>query len=250
MSGLLRPVVPVVEKRVPRDSIKGSIGRKWGIDGVTMCEEGWPAGIHIEVYTTTATKDVVHRLASLHENGHAACQQDILRNTDTRRSAWNILTGYNRWQAEVEAWMRGLAGYTVDLDDSMLILDCMNSYRRGIPVSDTEWTDFVDLLGTLYNGNTKDLHDYVPLEPDPGEEPRECLPGVFTPDDGRDGEFDDAEDGEGSRHEVDMDNPFDNRWLEQDVLDELATGSSIEDVAKKHGLDTSKLPPLVAAMRT
>ena len=125
--------IPITKKRVPKDVIAGSIGRKWNIDGVTQYPEGLPV-INIEVYTTGNTENVVFSLAMLHELGHAKVCHDINDNQPSR--TWEILTRYDRWEAEVEAWMRGIEGHTIDFLDATLILDCMNSYRRGIPASD------------------------------------------------------------------------------------------------------------------
>lgn len=237
--------IPVIEKFVPRGEIKGSIGRKWAVDGVTRIEQPM-TGINIEVYGTHDLVETVKRLASMHENGHAASMNDVIENRPN--AAWDVISRYNRWVGEVEAWMRGLDGYTIDYVDSTFILDCMNSYRRGIPATEAQWDDFVDLLSSAYYGEPDDLFDYEPLEPDPGEKVRYCLPD-FNEDDGRG----DDEDGGGDRDEhdesPDQDNPFDNGWLEQDILDELANGTTIDEAAEKHGLDSNRLPPLIAAMR-
>jgi len=238
----------VIEKIVPKDSIKGSIGRKWAVDGVTKFPRDLDA-IHIEVYKTTATSDSAIRLASLHEHGHASTGLDVIGNIGEKEASFTVLSGYDRWQSEVEAWMRGLEHYNIDMADASLILDCLNSYRRGIPAKQSDWLEMLELLATVYTGDKQDLYNYVPLEPDPGEKPRQCLPD-FNEDDGRggDGEEEDGEDG-GQRRDYDKDNPFDNRWLEQDVLDEIAGSKTIEEVAKARGLDPNRLPPLLEAMR-
>jgi len=238
----------VIEKVVLKDEIKGSIGRKWAIDGITRFPRALDA-IHIEVYKTGETSDSSIALASLHEHGHAASGIDVIGNIQDPLGAYSLMERYDPWEAEVEAWMRGLEHHSINLLDAHLILDCLNSYRRGIPMRDgARWDEMIELLGTVYDGPVKDLFDYVPLEPDPGEKARQCLPD-FNEDDGR-GDDDVDEEGNGHRQDYDKDNPFDNGWLSQEVLDEVAGGKSIADVAKARKLDPNRLPPLLEAMRT
>ena len=246
-------VPSIIARNVQKDSIKGSIGRKWAVDGVTTFPIALDT-IHVEVTQTTKTKSWVVMLAALHEKGHAFCGQDVVRNVDHSSGAYKLLGTYDKWQSEVEAWMRGLEHRGIDYADGTFILDCLNSYRRGIPATEEQWQEAIELLGTVYAGDVQDLRDYLPLEPDPGEKLRECLPD-FTKDDGRSDddereEKDDKGDDKGDqRNDYDEANPFDLRWLAQNILDKVAGGSSIEAVAAEYDLDPTRLPPLLAAMK-
>lgn len=258
-------VLPTIHKSVvAKDAVPGSIGKKWGIDGITVYPEHLRA-ISVEVTRTPTTKDVVAELATLHEVGHAEACVDIVRNVGNG-DAFNTLCTQDKWRGEVEAWMRGLEHHTIDLDDAMLILDCLNSYRRGIPATDDQWRDAIDLLGTVYDGDVQDLHDYVPLEPDPGEKPRDCQPSTVE-DDGR-GDDPKPEDGDGDEdkgggdNDDDRDDPekgendgytkknqYDNGWLKQEILDKVAAGDDVQLLAIEYDLDVDKMPPVIKAMR-
>jgi len=254
-------VTETLNERGP--AMPGGIGKKWAVDGRTIYPETLDT-VRVEVdyipeRYTAATKGHVIALARRHEHGHASVAGDMLLNSNVK-DAWTMLQKYAKWDNEVEAWMRGLENAVIDFDDVMFILDCLNTYRRGVPATDEQWDAARELIAVVYDGPKKDVFDYVPLEPDPDDPPpKGCMPQFGDPfghdeGDGKGpgpGGDDEGEKQEpkGEGEENPRDNPFDWGWLKQEVLDVIAGGTSIEDAAKEFDLDPTRLPPLLQAMQ-
>jgi hypothetical protein len=162
--------------------------------------------------------------------------------------AYDILFGGDRWVLEVEAWMRATDGALTNRTQVEFMLDCLNSYRRGLPdVSDERWNEMVELVAS--NAIEPDhARTYVPIEPDPNEELPECM--SFKPDDSEDedgGDQPDRQPQSGGEPETHDQTP-DTGWLTQPIIDAVKTGASIADLARLHGLDPNRLPALIKAM--
>ena len=269
-----------------RETLPGSIGRVWQVSGVTAIPPTMDKATITVEYAEKMSD--IHWLAAQHEVGHALIGHDVARLFGGGVEAFDQLSGMNRWWAEVTAWVNGLESENTVLTEEQahFALDCLNSYRRGLPaqgtpVSEADWNEAVNAIDRFYGGS-EDLHLYVPLEPDPtGDAPKNCLPGIpmdiFIGSEGGENEVpepeqndepeadQDADDGDedDSDQEDDEDEdedelpddevpepaiPMDQRWVQQDIIDAIIGGKTIGQVADEHGLDPLTVPPLVLAI--
>lgn len=240
-------------KRTPGGPQPGAVGKKWGILGVTTINE------ELEVAEIEVRFDPVHDapiiLAEYHERGHVAVVEDII-NGVPRDDALAVLDEYDRWQNEVEAWGR-IPDDNLAYEDGTFILDCLNSYRRGLGISDEEWEAGREVItSTIISVYARPaLREYEPIEPDPDEPPPSgCChidgeaDGDGGEEEGKDKGDDSGEDGDGDGDgklinvEVQRDTKYEQRWLDEDTL-RLLEKNSIESVAVQRGLDVQKTPP-------
>jgi len=255
-----------ITEKVEIGKPEGSIGRVWKIDGVT--EFSKPLDVARVIITKTPdTRIGIIALALGHERGHGECVQDVIQNVDPD-DQWRVCCGYDAWQSEMEAWMHAfqrLDTHSLDEDMCHFVLDCMWSYKKANNVSDGEWTTMINvMLAEMYSGATQDLHDYEPLEPDPGEKPRGCMPDFDDDDGGDDGDDDEGGGGDETENKPELDpdrkmpeeyedektkpNKFDNGWLRQDILDAITNGADLNDLAEEFKLDPTRLPPIISSM--
>jgi hypothetical protein len=171
------------------DSIRARpIGAKWGVDGVTKINAALTKSIIRVRFTNEAVAGPI-MLTMQHERGHAALAADVADGEYENKLPFDVLRGYDKWQNEIEAWVRG-CGEFGSYEDGMMILDCLNTYRRNLSVSDEEWIAGREvILDCLINPTYHTaLRQYEPLEParnDEGywPEPPECVEVVDDDDD-------------------------------------------------------------------
>jgi hypothetical protein len=178
------------ERYVPETDRPGGIWTKWGVDGVTQYGNDLrTADITVTYQMATSS---VHHVAMIHERGHVDVLRDIVANVAVDEDAKTVLRSYDKWQGEVEAWVRGLDATAISREHGYFILDCLNTYRRSLAISDDEWyAAKVLIAGYAATADSQaDLLNYVPLEPEPGDPP----PCGGT--EGRDPEDDDPEEGD------------------------------------------------------
>ena len=242
-------VTEVIDGAIEHGAPPGSIGRIWKVAGWTTFNHKLSSA-RILVQNTAGTANSITHLAVDHERGHVDVARDILASSIDGAEAFKVLKGHDRWQIEVEAWLHGLEQSRVpNLVESHFhfILDCLNSYRRALSVTDEQWEEAVRLIAEDI-ADVDELLAYKPLEPDPGEEPPSCMPGIPYPASDSDSDGDDPtlpfEEGDFTKG----DSLFDRRWLLQDVLTDLRT-RTINEVAIARGLDPTRVPPLIAAMK-
>jgi hypothetical protein len=227
-----------IERR--RGTIPGSVGRFWGLSGVTRVDSSMlKASIEIE---SDGTHAQLINMTIDHEMGHVSVACDV--RDFYGQDAFDDLLEYDRWQHEVEAWIRGLSDTMIWSDEQgRYVLDCLNSYRRALDVSDRDWVDGVRAL--LFSLVTDEsirnyLLGYRPLEPDPDDDPG--TGGCITRGDVEDG---------GGEPEPERAPETDRGWLRRDIMKQAFNDpNSIPALAAEHGLDLNKLPPLLKAVIT
>ena len=269
--------IPVHTSYEHTDALPGSAWRKWGIAGVTKI----PAGLDkmtivVEHKTARANNNKIAMLARKHELGHADTVQDILDASSSVAEAFDIVkNGYDRWQLEVEAWIRGceddkafnrIIHHEGQFTCGTFILDCLNSYRRGLEISESDWRDGrTAVVEALFSVEwiKAALYEYEPLEPDQEEDPQT---GCFGDENGipfirlpaqpeEDGdEKDDApqpEPGEFSQEEDHFEyepgQKMNDVWNNQEVLDYIASGHGLQNTGRKYNLDPMQASPLAKA---
>lgn len=267
-----------------RDEVPGSIGKKWGVTGVAAVKEFFTEADVTTEYDQQLASNNSRVLARAHELGHVSVAQDYVDGMDLE-TAWDSYRQTPVFENEVEAWLRGIekefGGQISGINSVHLILDCLNSYRRGRGATDAQWTGALAVIADFYAGPASDVWDYEPLEPEANEEIQNCQPQVTgpaqeaeegepAPEDAEDGgegggtrnpmpegdaPEDQPEDGrtEGSSgraipNTADQDVADDAGWLDQKVLDDLNEGRTIREVAARYGLNPAKVPPLAAAI--
>lgn len=243
-----------IESRIEtKDILPGAIGRHHHIDGVARFNDAFD-GAEVVITRTRETNASKIMLAQAHEHGHVGTFADIVPNS-RKHAAENT----DRFKLEVEAWLRGFER----IHDSMLsrfesfafVLDCLNSYRRNLDVSDEHWNDSVALIASYWVGSAdgaQRILEYMPLEPDPTEEPPVCVRDANGEPIGKgsDGDGSYNPNDEGLPPEYNENGTGDNRWLRQDILDDLRKGEyTVEDAAEIHDLPLDRLPALIEAMR-
>jgi hypothetical protein len=223
-----RPIDKTITS-ISREDIPGSIGKKWGVTGAAVVHEGFDrAEVTIEyVDFRSAPRNQV--LARAHELGHVSIAQDYVDGIPSERLAWDSYTRMPIFENEVEAWLRGIeadfGGVIDNLGDVHLILDCLNSYRRGHNATDDQWARALEVIADYFTGDPAGVWEYIPLEPEIDEELPNCQVAVTGPLD-----------------------EFDERWNTQEVLDDLLEGRTIREVAARYGLNPAKVPPLAAGI--
>lgn len=164
------------------DFSKAAFTRKWKVAGVTEIEAAMTKA-EITIDIDEETEGMVAACAMKHEIGHVLVASDIAENDGD----FETLTSYDRWQNEVEAWVRGVEdsidnndGHLLRFHHASMMLDALNSYRRGLNVSDEDWEAARELLFDVVQPRDQDAFaEYVPIEPDP-DEPPPCS-GHFKP---------------------------------------------------------------------
>jgi len=252
-----------VDKGSPQDSFE----RKWKAKGYSMVTPDMNRGA-IRLDLNSRARADVAVLVNLHEIGHLSVADDVRDSGET----FDVLKKYDPFQVEVEAWVRGLESHVWPATYEMgtLILDCLNSYRRALGVSATEWIAARKVIMSLFprEDTKRKLFLYDPLEPEVGDSPPECLSdgtgeGWPEPGDGEnDSELEDSETenadedepggNEDEEHENDEEedyDPFIIDWDDQKVVNDLMGGKSIEQVQAKYGLPF-KPTPLALAIAT
>lgn len=247
-----------------------AFGRKWGVDGVTEIDSEMRRAL-ITVRYTRDTYNTVITLATAHERGHASVARDVDEgyselSTSTR---FERLGNYDRWQNEVEAWLRGCANIEIDqLHEGQFMLDALNTYRRSLGVSEEDWVTAREVLldGIVVEYLWQMLRQYEPLEPDPNDEHDDnCIhESEYVDDDdwensepvpesgGNTDEFEPGDD----EPEPDQDpistekhargqNQLD--WMSPEIAERVMNGESIESLANEFNLDPTNLPPLLKA---
>jgi len=262
---------------ISREEIPGSVGKKWGVTGSAAVHEGFVEA-DVKVEYAPHSRDRSRVLARAHELGHVSIAQDYVDGIPSESLAWESYRGMPVFENEVEAWLHGIeaefGGRIPTQLDVELILDCLNSYRRGKNATDEQWAQALEVIADYYVGPKSHVFDYQPLEPEIGEEPPSCGTGVVgpAPEDHEDGdspstghehsrpapasEDDDEDDEVGNSGEAgnpnedygDLSGEFDSGWNVQEALDELLQGSSPRRVADRYGLDVDRMPPLARAI--
>ena len=279
--------LPVTENFIPQYAFEGKIGRHWQIAGVTKVPATLDK-IDIEVEFSADTLDRIKNLALRHEQGHADLTQDVVSAYGRTEDAFKILKDeYDPWQNECEAWIRGHGSRLPIkwIKAGQFVLDCLNSYRRGLNVTEEEWTlgTTVVIEALFHKDLWEVLKRYIPREP---EAPEDFLQPCGEPDGdefipipepNEDGPLDEdpkegdtERDGEGSKESPDgdgMDKPptpesgperdenpikmdapkLDKSWNDPDVVD-LLDSMTIEEIGRLRGLDPALAPPLIVVM--
>lgn len=234
--------------------LAGSFGRKWGIAGTTAYSRHRPEAIITIIVNEAPTveqanvRTSAYSMACLHEYGHVDILDDLFDQVETWDDAAKLMRGYDVYQAEIEAWLRGLAIQRARLDytDYMFVLDALNTYRRGYNVSDKDWADGRNLLLQCVIPNMRDrAKDYVPLEPDPGSDPtRSCMRPLDEHD-----EVEDDDESDGGASETDETRPegysMRQRWaqLPHKVAQDVISGRmTLAQVAQELDLDLRAAP--------
>ena len=193
--------MPIHTTFVPREKqdIPGSIGKKWGVTGVAVVHEGFDKAVVTVDYVLFRSAPRNQVLARAHEFGHVAVAQDYIDGIPSEMDAWDAYRRMPIFENEVEAWLRGIeadfGGVIEQKQDVHLILDCLNSYRRGLKATDDQWAQALILIADYYTGPPEDVWEYEPIEPEIGEEPQNCQVVVVGPpdQDGEDAQPDDSQ---------------------------------------------------------
>lgn len=248
---------------LPDGATPGAVGRKWGVNGATKFRKQMDS-LAIEVQHEVRVERVTADMASMHERGHAHTINDVLLDAPNADEAWTTMCGYDRWQCEVEAWIRGLNEQRTlidNIEEAEFVLDCLNSYRRGLPdVTDADWEEAVEvIIGSIVVEDEElrqRIREYEPIEPEPNDPaPGGCMPSVPMPgDDGEDNDGGDGDEDMQGNGEGETPNPdnltenFDAGWLAPNILDALQGGVSATTLARERGLDVNRMPPLAQAL--
>jgi hypothetical protein len=265
------------------ESLPGSIGRKWGVEGYTKFTEDLSSATVQVNGASNATYGTIE-WTQAHELGHVGTGQDMADAYEGHEhEGYKVLFGGDRWVLEVEAWMRALDEKgLVQFAYAAFMLDCLNSYRRNLPdVSDERWDEAVELIaGRCVSPDT--VREYVPIEPDADEPPPKCMSFIPAPDaddesepdegddegdgqpddedgdapepDGAGGELPDDESGEGkNENESDVDDrelarTIDGNWLAQPIIDAVQTGADPLVLAEQYQLDPGAIPALIKSI--
>ena len=268
-------------ERVTEAPARSSVWDKWLVAGMTRIPVEMDKA-DIKVQMTGDTRDAITAWAMRHEEGHVGVAEDVVDGCGGNRTeAAEVFTDYDRWQNEVEAWTRS----TFELhrkSSAEFILDCLNSYRRGLNVSDEEWNEGVEVIaGMAPKEELREyIRNYIPIEPYDDQPPPSCGegPGFDPPESEGDGDDDDgSDDGDGDDSDDDSDsdsdeeddgetkeerirgrwdvkNPktkatLDERWNDSALIDELASGRiSLTEAAQKLGVKASTATPLAQAV--
>lgn len=242
--------------------------RKHGARGTTKIYRDL-VSVDIQIDVTPETRPLTEALTLAHERGHVGVLSDIVEGMPADEAA-DAVKAYDRWQNELEAWVRAARGWVLvtDRESVEFVLDCLSSYRRGIPVPDRDWRAMRPMLGdAIVDDAIRPYWDtYQPMEPDAGDPPPEC--GAPEPSDDETPEGweptpgdDDCDDPDCDQHDDGLepdddatrgDGGFDDDrgfidWMEPDVIAEVLRGDPPVEVARRHGLDLADAPPLVVA---
>lgn len=249
----MKTTVKVTEGHVTANC---AVARKWDVEGVTKTQPDFER-CFIEVVLGENHKPGIVKAVVGHEVGHASRNQDIRDGFETATEAFETLIEQDRWETEIEAWMRGERITT--LQQGQCMLDCLNSYRRTLSISDRVWEyDRDALLETMaVEKHWEALKAYIPLEPDDDDEEPDCSEyGEVTDDEMDGGEDVDPDEGwEPSDDTFDLppdETPTtrttDKHWLDQTVIERIEQGDSIAEIAADYDLDMNEMPPLVKAL--
>lgn len=257
---------------------------RWGIDAVTKLVQPIESGSSIKIRYRQDTLSSTVWNAYWHEIGHVQQADDVFADGVTLKE---LING-DRWAVEVAAWVGGIEladGARRRLGivnfDHRLILDALNTYRRSLRVSDERWQEARRLIFNMLN---RPDDGYVPLEPEPDDEPPKC--GGFGPpnaddesdangseDDGEGSGTDDdpadgSEDEDGTSDDGTEDDGTDNggygrrsyrtkrdtgavdpKLLTQKAVDAASQGrEAFMDWAQANDADISKLPAVISAL--
>jgi hypothetical protein len=252
----VKTTVKVTEGEVVQTA---AITRKWDIDGVTTTAPDMEC---FKIAVTLGDRHIPGTVKVVvgHEVGHASFNQDIRDGYERVEDAFQTLKLQDRWDTEIEAWLRGERITT--LTQGQLMFDALNSYRRALGTDDDTWYETREvLLETIVAAKWRDpLRDYIPLEPDPNDAPPECGEYREISDaEMQDGDEIDPEDGWNPPEDYDYDDEddrtyealpvkTDSDWLDQDVIEAIQNGEALQAIIDQHGLDAWKMPPLIKAL--
>jgi len=233
---------------------ESSFARKWQVEGATSVRSEMDR-IHIVCWGPAAirgrsTADMCMR----HEFGHAFIISDLKEGLG-KFEGFEAMDNYDKWQAEIEAWIRGnehlspLAPLALTYENGMLMLDALNSYRRALKIDDRTWRVDTDMtIDALFSPDeARKLKWYIPLEPEPGDDAPNCFDEYEQTGERRD------EDEEREREEMRriQDGARDRKqWsdFEQEILDSPMPRQTAQRYADAHGLDMRDLGPLLQAV--
>lgn len=218
---------------------RSSIWDKWGVAGVTRIAEDLSRA-DITVNHSKGAAYQVAQWALKHEHGHADVADDLLDEVgyDEPFEAADLLRNYDKWQNEVEAWTRNDQPVT-SMAVGELILDCLNSYRRGLKIDDEEWEEARELIADMANNEVvrDHLRSYEPLEPYDDEPPPSCGSGPsLDPEDG----LRPPEDGNGDEDQTE---PEDDGESGSEEDDGEEAGGSEEDGEDDEGGQINEAKP-------
>lgn len=173
---------------------QSSIWNKWEVDGMTSYPEDLSLA-EITVTRTHSTAAMIEALALAHEHGHVFTVDNMLDNGGDA----DVMRAYDRWQGEIEAWIRGVDDANAAFTDQTgaFALDCLNTYRRSLGVSEADWEAGRAIIADMaISERVRDyLLSYVPEEPMPNEPPPDCQT-VRPAEDGDDEAGDDEGEGD------------------------------------------------------
>lgn len=234
----------------PKDEHESHIVRKWGVTGkASFSGNGRCCTITVESWKGKANV-LFHTLR--HEMGHVEFFEDRLE--DNPNIPFKDLMDVNTWQAEVDAWLRGLP-VPFPLQTGMFALDCLWTYKVACGIKRDEWMKAKIAIAESCE-DPKALMDYTPEPVPPGEasaEPSFDMDGQEFDENGEDLPDQDVPQG---KYDEDDKLPDENgmserdKWLcSEEALPILKVGSSYKlmEALRERGFPTAGPLPMVPA---